>query len=87
METDDSHGTTYSVSFRVQRVTVEYAFVKVPVTSDLIVAQSDGTGRIDVTKMVQRAIELGQSPSLKWYEEDKQIQPHPIQKAPESDEG
>jgi hypothetical protein len=87
MATEDSSENTYSVSFRLQRVTVEYAFVKVPVTSDLVVEHPDGTGRIDVPKMMERAVELGQSPSLAWHAEETQIQPHPIQKAPEPGEG
>ncbi len=77
---------TYSVSFRLQRVTVEYAYVSVPVTSDLIAKQEDGTGRIDVPRMVQRAVEMGQSPDVRWHPEDQQIQPHPLQKAPDSED-
>ena len=48
----------YSIPFRLQRTTTEYAYVRVPVTEDLIVEQAGGTGRIDVPKMMQRAIEL-----------------------------
>lgn len=72
----------YSVSFRLQRTTTEAAFVSVPVTADLMVRQPDGTGRIDVAKMVQRAVEMGQAPSVAWQIEGEQIQPHPIQSPP-----
>jgi hypothetical protein len=82
MASEESQGTTYSISFRLQRVTVEYAFVKVPVTSDIVVKQPDGTGRIDAEMTVQRAIELGRSVTLTWHPEEQQIQPHPIQIAP-----
>ena len=78
----NSQGPTYSVSFRLQRTTTEFAFVSVPVTADLIVQQPDGTGRIDATKMVQCAIELGQVPDVVWHPETQEIQPHPIQIPP-----
>jgi hypothetical protein len=73
---------TYSVSFRLQRTTTEVAFVSVPVTADLMTAQPDGTARIDVAKMVQRAIELGQAPGIAWQPESQQVQSHPIQTPP-----
>jgi hypothetical protein len=74
----------YSVSFRLQRTTTETAFVSVPVTADLMIAQPDGTGRIDVEKMVARAVELGKAPSVAWEAESQKIEPHPIQMAPPS---
>jgi hypothetical protein len=82
MATTGASGPTYSVSFRLLRTTTEVAFVSVSVTADLIVEQPDGTGRIDSAKMVQRALELGQSPDVVWYPQDQQVQPHPIQKPP-----
>jgi hypothetical protein len=78
----DEVGPTYSVSFRLQRTTTEAAFVSVPVTDDLIVEQPDGTGRIDVTRLVQRAVEMGQAPGVVWQPEGQQVQPHPIQTPP-----
>jgi hypothetical protein len=78
----DSQGPTYSVSFRLQRTTTEFAFVSVPVTADLLVEQSDGTGRIDVNKMIARAIELGQAPDVPWQPEERHVRPHPIQMPP-----
>lgn len=73
---------TYSVSFRLQRTTTEFAFVSVPVTGDLMVEQPDGTGRIDVAKMVQRAIDMGQAVGVAWQPEEQHVQPHPIQTPP-----
>jgi hypothetical protein len=77
---------TYAVSFRLQRTTTEVAFVSVPVTADLIVEQPDGTARIDVTKLVQRAIALGQASGVVWQPESQQVQPHPIQTTPPGSE-
>ena len=79
---DDPVVPTYSVSFRLQRTTTEVAFVGVPVTADLMIAQPDGTGRIDVAKMVQRAIEMGQASGVSWQSESQHVQPHPIQTPP-----
>lgn len=70
---------SYSVVWRVQRVTVEHAFVSVPVTEDLIVEQPDGTGRIDADRMAERAIEFAQAPEVKWNIEEQEIRLHPIQ--------
>ncbi len=77
---------TYSVSFRLQRVTVEYAYVSVPVTADIVAEQEDGTGRIDPTRLVQQAIKLGSLSDVRWHQESVEISPHPIQKAPEPGE-
>lgn len=85
---------TYSISFRIQRTTVEYAYVSVPVTADVMILQEDGevqldeagTARLDVDKAVQKAVELGEAPELRWHLEKQNIQMHPIQKAPEPDE-
>ena len=81
---------TYSISFRLQRVTKEYAFVRVLVTDEImrtneygeIILDERGTARIDGEKMTKRAIELGYLPSVEWYWESQEITPHPIQKAP-----
>lgn len=73
---------TYSVSFRLQRTTTEFALVSVPVTGDLIVAQSDGTGRIDVEEIVRRAVELGHAADVVWQAEGQRVEPHPIQMPP-----
>jgi len=75
----ESPRPTYSVSWRLQRQTTEFAFVSVPVTADLIIEQPDGTGKINVEKMVQRAIEMGQASNIEWQLEVQTIQPHPIQ--------
>ena len=79
---DEPDAPTYSVSLRLQRITTEFAFVSVPVSADLMIEQPDGTGRIDVAKMVQRAIEMGQAEGVAWRPEEQQVQPHPIQIPP-----
>ena len=77
---------TYSVSWRLQRITTEYAYVSVPITDDVTKNDETGVRRIDVEKMVQRALALGQVSNLHWHPEDKQIQMHPVQKAPDPGE-
>jgi hypothetical protein len=70
----------YSVNIRLKRVTIEYAYVIVPVTDDMIKPVSQGEGRIDVERVMRRAIQMGQSPGLAWYPESRVVEPHPIQK-------
>lgn len=77
---------TYSISLRLRRVTVEYAYANVPVVDDVVRPDEQSVGRIDVAELTRRAIEMGQRPEVVWYREDQQIEPHPIQKAPEENE-
>ena len=73
---------SYSISLRLQHVTVEYAYVSVPVTTDLLVNQGDGTARLDTGRLVQQAIAMGSAAGVNWHPESVDIQPHPTQKAP-----
>ena len=79
---EDTPRQTYSVSFRLQRATTEHAFVRVPVTSDLMIDAGDGTARIDTEKMIQRAVEVGSANQDSWELEEQHVQPHPIQMPP-----
>jgi hypothetical protein len=72
----------HSISFRLQRVTTEFSFVKVPVTGDVLDQQADGTGRINVERMLQQAVALGALPDVVWQVEEQRVQPHPIQTQP-----
>lgn len=82
MSDTDPSTYAYSVSFRLQRTTTETAFVKVPITDDLMIEQPDGSGRIDVEKLVMRAVEMGQAAGVSWQAESQLIQHHPIQMPP-----
>ncbi|WP_435016987.1 hypothetical protein TA3x_004573 [Tundrisphaera sp. TA3] len=79
---NDPTQPTYSISWRLRRTTTDYAFVSVPVTGDLMIEQPDGTGRIDVPRMVERAIEMSRAEGVVWHPEGQQIEPHPIQTPP-----
>lgn len=76
----------YSVSWRLRRITVEYAYVSVPVADEMVRADERGVGRIDVQAMTRYAVQMGQLPEVVWYREEQRVEPHPIQKAPEPDE-
>jgi hypothetical protein len=54
----------------------------VPVTADLLVEQLDGAGRLDVDKLVQRAIEMGRAEGVAWQPEEQLVYPHPTQTPP-----
>ena len=77
---------TYSIVMRLRRTTAEYAFVNVPVVGDLVRSDEKGVGRIDVTLMTKKAVEMGQEPEVVWYREEQRLEPHPVQKAPEPGE-
>jgi hypothetical protein len=51
-------------------VTTGFAHVSVPLTSDIMIPQPDGTGRIDGARMVQRSIELGSAAGVTWQVEE-----------------
>jgi hypothetical protein len=73
-------GSLVSVSWRLRRVTVESAYVSVPVAGDLVRPNDHGVNRIDAQAMARRAVEMGQSPEVVWYREEQQIELHPLQK-------
>jgi hypothetical protein len=77
---------TYSVSWRLRRITVEYAYVSVFVGDDMVKPDEQGVGRIDVQAMTRRAVALGYQPEVVWYREEQRVEPHPLQKAPEPGE-
>jgi mevalonate pyrophosphate decarboxylase len=77
-----SGAATTSVSFRMQRTTTETAVVSVPVTDDLMIRQPDGSGRLNVEKMMQRALDMARQSGVEWQAETQQVQMHPIQIAP-----
>jgi hypothetical protein len=77
---------TYSVSFRLQRVTTETAHVSVPLSEDLWQPNPDGSGTftINTEKLLATAIELGRLPSTRWtVDGDVLITPHPVQTPPQ----
>ena len=76
----------YSVSWRLRRTTVEYAYVTVPVAGNIVRPDAQGVNRIDSEAMGRRAVDLGQSPEVVWYREEQRIDLHPLQKAPDPDE-
>ncbi len=92
MQDDKPH--SYSISVRLRRTITEYCYIRVPVTDDImqigeagaVVTDEKGQARIDPEKMADQAVQLARLPSVVWYREAEQIQPHPLQKKPEPDE-
>lgn len=76
----------YSISLRLRRTTVEYAYVSVPVDDAIVRPDESGVGRIDAERMTAVAVQFGGRPEVVWYPEDRDIVPHPMQKAPEPGE-
>ncbi|MFD8480462.1 hypothetical protein [Kitasatospora sp. NPDC059673] len=74
---------SYSISVRLQRTTVEEAYVSVPVTDAMMRDEpnEDGSYGIDVTEFYAAALQLGAA--AEWLPEDRSVVVHPIQKAPD----
>jgi hypothetical protein len=66
---------TYSIQYRVQRVTTERAYVSVPVTH----AVMGDDGKLDVDKVRATALALAAEPAVRWFPETAVIDVHPIQ--------
>ena len=83
-----------SVSVRMKRMTVEYAYVSLLVTGEImqtddqgnVIRDKKGFAYLDPLKLIFRSTEQARQPSVKWYRESEQIEPHPVQKAPEANE-
>ncbi|HKT26144.1 MAG TPA: hypothetical protein VJR04_16165 [Terriglobales bacterium] len=67
---------SYSITYRVQRVTKEVTSISVPITHDLLTADN----RIDSAKASQLAVEIAKALSTRWkLDGDPVISLHPIQ--------
>jgi hypothetical protein len=90
----DDQPRTYSIQVRVRRTTVEFAYVLVPVDSQIMrtdeagveVRDEKGSARIDGEKFAAQAVALAASPIVEWYQESSHIEPHPLQKPREENE-
>lgn len=65
---------------RVQRTTVEQAYVSVPVTDAVMQDEpaADGSYRLDGEKLFAAAVELGRGVAT-WQLEEREVAVHPIQ--------
>lgn len=67
---------SYSIRYRVQRVTNEVTSVSVPITPDLLTADN----RIDTAKASQIAVQIAKDSSTEWkLDGDPVVSLHPIQ--------
>ena len=81
----DERPQSDSVALRIRRVTVEDAYIAVPVTDALIRYQADGTGRIDPEALMAEGVRIGADPRVEWAPESTTIEPHPVQQAAPQD--
>lgn len=80
-----SEPKSYSIIFRLRRITIEEAFVSVPVTEEVMQPELDerGYSHLDVDKLTKMAVSLGHQPETQWTLESKPtVEPHPIQTPP-----
>lgn len=85
---NESEFSSTSIALRVRRTTVEFAYVRVLVTSEVmkadaagkVITDDKGHARLDMDKLMQRGIELARVPGVEWYSDSESIELHPIQK-------
>jgi hypothetical protein len=76
-----------SLSVRLRRVRTETATVSVPITDGVISPDAEGSRKIDVDKVIEAALRLGNLDSTHWdIEKDPEITLHPIQTPPAQDQ-
>jgi hypothetical protein len=74
---------TYSISVRIKRTVTEEIHVLVPVTSQVIDEQPDGSGRINGERVFAEAVRIGQTHDLAWRREGEPlVEIHPLQTPP-----
>lgn len=73
---------TLSIQIRLRRTTIEYGYVSVEVTPDLIGLN----GKLDSEELFRHALEWGQEPQMVWYKEEQVVDPHPTQQQREPHE-
>jgi len=77
---------SFSVSFRLQRVTIASAHVSITVTAELMQASVNepGIASINTEKLGQAAIDQGRLPSTAWsLDGEPVITPHPVETLPD----
>lgn len=78
--------TKRSLSLRIQRTTVEYSYVQIPLTDDMLVFDADGIGQVNTERAFERGLELAQEHDLVWFYESEQLLPHPWQRPADLEE-
>jgi hypothetical protein len=76
---------TYSISVRLRRTKVEYAFVSVPVNEEVLERDPEDNTKLKINpeNLGEVAKRLGKEGSVLWAEEGAPlIELHPIQTAP-----
>ena len=73
---------TFTCQVRVQRTTVEYGYVNIALTPDIV---SDNNN-VNAKKIVNAALVLASQPKMVWYPEEQNIVIHPEQQPQADDE-
>jgi hypothetical protein len=71
---------TYSIMLRVRRVTVEDAYVAVPVSDSILTPDDEGTARINFDAFVAQAIRISGDPRVERQTESTTTEAHPVQR-------
>ena len=71
-----------SLALRLQRTTIEDAYISVPLTDDLFEKKEDNSRGLNFDAFVAKGIELGNLPGVEWKAESSVSKMHGIQMAP-----
>jgi hypothetical protein len=67
------------IQVRVRRITIEDAFVAVPITSAVTKEEPDGSVHVDGAAVFREAVRIAADPSAQWQAESVEIVVHPMQ--------
>ena len=70
-----------SVQITVQRTKVEYGFVSVLISEDLL----DDDGQLDTDKLLSASVTAANNPNMQWHDEDMSYGVNPMQKVRENE--
>ena len=71
---------TYSMQLRLQRTTIEDAYISVPLTNSIMTKENeDGSLGIDIEKFFKEAIAISADNGVDWQIESSTVEAHPMQ--------
>jgi len=80
---DTTEPSNVSIMVRIRRTVVEEIHVSVPVTSDMIEEEADGSSHLAPGRIFEAAVKIGQTQALAWRREgDPAVEIHPLQTPP-----
>ncbi|MBZ5592140.1 MAG: hypothetical protein LAP39_07880 [Acidobacteriia bacterium] len=74
-------GSIYCISLRLRRITIEDAYVNVPLTEAITKPTEEGNRALDPDAFMREGIRLSDDPRVEWQVESATTECHPVQQA------